>query len=693
MVKDTPASRKMDHIQALRAAAVALVVLYHLWPHRLSGGYIGVDVFFVISGYLITSHLAREIRATGRVRLSLFWSRRIRRLLPASLLVIAVSAVVTFLVVPQSYWLQYMRELGAATVYLENWALANDAVNYLAADNTASPVQHFWSLSVEEQFYIAWPLLLVMGSAVATALARARDEARALVVVLTAIFVASLAYSVYLTYGSPGSAYFSTFTRAWEFAAGGLLACVSLRRLNQKWFAPMLAWLGLILIAIAAVMFTSATPFPGIAAALPVGGAIAFIAFGESNRGAGPMRWLGAKWIQWLGDASYSVYLWHWPILIFLPFVVEHELTWSYKVVVVAATLVAAAFTKAFVEERFRLPRAAQHPGVGGVYAAAAGGMLVVLGLAGSGWFFANAQVKAYSSDLAAIAAGPTAECFGAASLDAGLRDACTNVEWDAVAPPRIAIGSDVPAVFEDECRTAPEDSEVKPCEYGDPDGKFWVVLVGDSHAAQWTPAFERAATAHGWRLTVFYKAACAFTAAADRNRSDVNRPSCLAWNNGVMDWLAGGTAPDVVATSAVRNHAFLDDEGKESATIAVDGYADRFQELVQGGSQVVAIVDNPQMRKTDIACVADGAGLAEDCGRNEKGALARDDYLTPATQKVKGAYAADLTDYFCVNDECPSVVGPVVVYRDSSSHLTKTYVETLTPYLMKTMEAAGVRL
>jgi len=688
-----PPGRKLGHIQALRAIAVALVVLYHLWPNRLSGGYVGVDVFFVISGYLITAHLAREMRATGHVRLSLFWARRIRRLLPASLLVIAVSTVATLLVVPQSYWLQYMREFGAAALYVENWVLAGDAVNYLAEDNTASPVQHFWSLSVEEQFYIAWPLLLVAGAAVAKALSRSRDDPRAVVAVLTTIFATSLGYSLYLTHANPDVAYFSTFTRAWEFAAGGLLACLSLRRLTLNSLAPVVAWWGLGAIVTAAAVFTRQTPFPGIAAALPVAGALAFIAAGGTDRVFAPMRWLKTQWIQWLGDASYSVYLWHWPLLILLPFVLGHELTWSYKVVVVVATVGAAAVTKTHVEDRFRRARDASRPGIGGVYAFAALGMFAIVSLAASGWLTANAQVKAYANDIESIAAAGTAECFGAASLDQGLRDACASAEWEAVFPPRVAIGSDVPHVFEDECRTGPEEAEVKPCEYGDPDGAYWVVLVGDSHAAQWAPAFERVAIERGWRLTVLYKAACAFTAAADRNRSEAFGPSCLEWNNGVMGWLDEGSTPDLVATSAVRNHSFLDDSGEESAQIAEDGFARRYRELVQRGSQVVAVVDNPQMRKQDIACVADGTDLLSECGRSADSALAREDYLTPATRKVDGAYVVDLTSYFCVNDFCPGVVGSVVVYRDTSSHLTKTYVETLTPYLVEAMEDAGARL
>ena len=159
-------------IQGLRAAAVMLVVIFHLWPSRLPGGYAGVDVFFAISGFLITAHLVREVERTGTVALPAFWARRARRLLPASMLVLLVSAVGVLVWVPVTYWQQFLREAAAATTYVLNWLLTRDAVDYLAAENAASPVQHYWSLSVEEQFYLVWPLLIIL----AVSLARTRRQ-------------------------------------------------------------------------------------------------------------------------------------------------------------------------------------------------------------------------------------------------------------------------------------------------------------------------------------------------------------------------------------------------------------------------------------------------------------------------------------------------------------------------------------
>ena len=218
-------------VQALRTLAVGLVVLYHLWPARLPGGYIGVDVFFVISGFLIIAHLLREVERTGRVSLSTFWARRIRRLLPAAFTVLAASTAFTLFVLPPSVVENSLRQISAASVYVLNWLLATESVDYLDAANHATLVQHFWTLSVEEQFYIVTPLLIAGTMGIGRLIARRRGVAtnathhrRSISIALLTVFVASLGYSVITTAVTQPFAFFDTFARAWEFAGGGLLA-------------------------------------------------------------------------------------------------------------------------------------------------------------------------------------------------------------------------------------------------------------------------------------------------------------------------------------------------------------------------------------------------------------------------------------------------------------------------------------
>src|SRR3954469_2172017 len=202
-------------IQGLRAVAVAVVVVCHFWPAALPGGFVGVDVFFVISGFLITSHLLREVAATGRVSLAAFWARRARRILPAALLVLAVCALATLALVPDVHRSQFFAEIRASAFYVQNWQLAHSAVDYFARGDGPSPVQHFWSLSAEEQFYLVWPVLILIAAAI---------HRRAIAIVLGAVTIASLVYSISKTASDPAAAYFITPTRAWEFGFGGLLA-------------------------------------------------------------------------------------------------------------------------------------------------------------------------------------------------------------------------------------------------------------------------------------------------------------------------------------------------------------------------------------------------------------------------------------------------------------------------------------
>src|SRR5262249_35721944 len=213
-------SEVRPEIQALRAVAVSIVVAWHFWPHSLSGGFVGVDVFFAISGFLITSHLLREADRTGAVGLARFWARRARRILPAALLVLFAVAIATIIFVPQIYWTQNFDGIRASTAYVENWFLAHQAVDYLHSNDVATPVTHFWSLSAEEQFYLIWPVLILF-SALA---ARLRTRRRVIAIVLGAVTLASFVYSIYDTNADPAQAYFITPTRAWEFGLGGLLA-------------------------------------------------------------------------------------------------------------------------------------------------------------------------------------------------------------------------------------------------------------------------------------------------------------------------------------------------------------------------------------------------------------------------------------------------------------------------------------
>ncbi len=301
-------------IQGLRALAVALVVIYHLYPGLLPGGFVGVDVFFVISGFLITGHLWRGYQRTGTVGVVDFWGRRARRLLPAAVLVLTVTWVVSRLVLPVSRLADTATQIRASALYFQNWQLAHDAVDYLTDQDPASPVQHFWSLSVEEQFYLLWPLLFLVAGFVARR--RGGRSGRAVIAGLTSVLVVgSLTYSVYETRVDPKAAYFVTTTRMWELGLGGLLALLPAR--PQRWLARRgwLGWVGLAMIIAFPFALRGTTAFPGWVALLPVMGAVLLIAGGSAAGRSGPAPLMSARLMVFLGGISYALYLWHWPVI------------------------------------------------------------------------------------------------------------------------------------------------------------------------------------------------------------------------------------------------------------------------------------------------------------------------------------------------------------------------------------------
>ncbi|MDQ5839588.1 MAG: acyltransferase, partial [Chloroflexota bacterium] len=391
----------LPEIQALRAVAVMMVVLYHYWPGTLKGGYVGVDAFFVISGYLITSHLLRESDRTGTVRLWAFYARRARRLLPASLLVLLFAALGAILLLPTDLWDATAHELMASGFYVQNLWLASKAVTYSASNDVASPVQHYWSLSAEEQFYLVWPSLIIISCLLARRWLRGRTLT-AVGFTLLLVTLGSLALSVWATQTNPAAAYFITPTRAWEFGAGALVVL-----LMRKWVPPLawarlLRWLGLIALLASAWLFSGVTPFPGHAALLPVTATAAIIVAGDTGRADPSDLIVRLRPVQWLGDASYSIYLWHWPMLVFAPYVVHHNLRAPELLALMLLCLVISGLSRSFAEDATRFwPRLTRTPRA--TLAAAGVGMLVIALVSGTQVYAAGVRERQTAALLAEV--------------------------------------------------------------------------------------------------------------------------------------------------------------------------------------------------------------------------------------------------------------------------------------------------
>ena len=687
-------------IQGLRAVAVLLVVGYHLFPHHLRGGYVGVDVFFVISGYLITGQIMKEVVSTGRLSLLGFWGRRVRRLLPAALLVLTVCLALTWLFAPTALWSQWLGQISASALYVENWVLAADAVDYLAQGNAPSIVQHFWSLSVEEQFYIVWPILVVL---VLVALRWARHSsrnARVALIVLATISVASLVWSVAQTNFEPGIAYFSTATRIWEFGAGALLVFLPAAVLRAA-LRYLLGWAGLAAIALAGILFTAATPFPGYAALLPVAGAAAVIVAGGPDLPRSAASLLSIRPAVFIGDISYSTYLWHWPLIIIAPYATGLPLTLPAKAGVVVLTLALAWASTTWVERPLRhLPALSARrwrsfaAGVVAMALVVGGSLSLQADLQGRlDAARAAEQAAAEMADQTALeaieaAAGGTidpgaAVCLGPAALDPN--NGCSSAigAGEYLVPPAVVGSRSFEALYPG-CMGGQDERKPVTCEVGETVAPTrTIALVGDSHATHWVGAFDVLGRALHWRVIVSTKASCPFIA-TDRLVDGENGARigiCREVSDEVLDELTSGHEVDAVFTSAFGSAYGWDGDPAEGLSY----YASALSEV---GIPLIVLRDVPRVkdRANSPACLQSTVDVL-DCSLPRGEALVPDAYSDIAASV--GLPVIDLTDQFCDATWCYAVVGGVVVYVDYS-HLSSEYSALLAPAIFRDLLDLG---
>ncbi|MGP5073623.1 acyltransferase family protein [Arthrobacter rhombi] len=670
--QSVPERRFRLDIQGLRAIAVTLVVTYHLLPDTFTGGYIGVDVFFVISGFLITNHLLSKPPTTPRL-LADFWARRVRRLLPAAFAVIVATLCLTWLVAPESRWRSVSWDGIASAFYMQNWRLAASSTDYLAAEEAPSPLQHYWSLSIEEQFYIFWPILILVVLAVAV---RMRWNSRVAVTVALAVITGvSFGYGLYLTTSEPSAAYFVSTTRIWELGVGALLAC-----LHQLWQPGRLmgiiyAWAGLLLILWASITYTPATPFPGAAALAPTLGAALFMWPASSSRWS-PTGFLGIKPIQWVGDASYSIYLWHWPLIAIVPWVGNGRLGWIDSVVIIVATLGLSALSKNFIEDRFRQARMLRLPSRS--FAMGASSMVLVAALAVVPVVYVGQQERATEHEVASAKAG-TDPCLGARALDKPIQD-CPIVARDQLIPEPAVAGDDKANAYADDCWEESPFPGLTKCVYGQ--GSRNIALVGNSHAGQWLPALQKIAADRDFRITTFLASSCA-PLDADLELGEKAQSGCRAWGQRMLKATSGGKF-DLVIVSARNVHGVA---GSSEASFQLDleaGYSGLLQSWQKQKTNVLVLHDTPFPQDTIKSipdCLADDDRTVEECSGDAAAWIPEDPLYAAAKKGGSTIHTADLNAHICRPERCYGANGGVVTYFDGS-HLSATYSATLSPYL-----------
>ncbi|GGI05957.1 acyltransferase family protein [Egicoccus halophilus] len=686
----TPRRFRSD-IEGLRGIAVLLVMIYHAGAAWLPGGYVGVDVFFVLSGYLITRGLVTELERTGRIALPTFYARRFRRLLPASTLVLVTTVLGARVFASPMVAESVARDGLWSAAWLANYRFVAVGLDYLAADLAESPLLHFWSLAVEEQFYVLWPLL-VLGLAAAF---RGRGR-RPIVAGLVVVTLVSFAWAVVDSVTDPTLAYLSLHTRAWELAAGALLALVGARL--GPGAARLAAGVGLAAVVGAAAVFDATTTFPGPWALIPVLGTVAVLAAGDRDRNPlAPV--LDRAWLQRTGKLSYSLYLWHWPVLVLTEHALGRPLRALEAVACLAASWLLAEASFALVEDPVRHSRrlAARPRNSLSMGASLAAGSLVLslvaaisaptLTGAGQSERALLEAMAQFTSDGEPDAAGKPVSVAG--ELDEALRtilEAAGDTEAvpAGLTPPLAEAGERLPRIYDDGCVASGVESP--PCVYGDPAAERTLVLFGDSHAAHWFPAFERLAVERGWRLVVLVKAGCP---SADIHiwRDGTRGDACTTWREHAFTRLADERPELLVVSNAshYEAHTFEGErlEGEDARNLA-EGQSRTTSRIheVSPDTRVVAFGVSPRLDFVAPECLARNLDTLEACTPTLADAVdleLRDAQRARAT--ADGIAFVDTTRFVCAEGRCPLVVGDLLVYWDTH-HLTVAYAHWVTPAL-----------
>jgi peptidoglycan/LPS O-acetylase OafA/YrhL len=676
-------------IQGMRALAVGVVILAHSGFRTFSGGFVGVDVFFVISGFLITSLLMREADRAGRISLVGFYARRARRILPAAVVVAVATVVASILFLPLVRAVEIIKDSLWSAAFAANFRFAAVGTDYFAKGEPSSPLQHYWSLSVEEQYYLVWPLLLIGWLWVA----RRRGSGprrRWLLVVLGLASLASLLWSIHATHAAPTSAYFSSLTRAWELGLGSATAILLSRGHLRapRWLREALAVAGLAAIAFATFAFDANTPFPGILAAVPVLGTVLLLATGAAPQEQATLvgRLLSLRPARVLGDWSYSLYLWHWPVIRIAE---DHLQQRRLSLVALAFALVAivalSAATYRWVETPFRRGVVWSRPRYGvALYPLS---LLVVLVAAVGGRTWVDLELGAYG-DRPAISTADFADENLSEDPVVALVEASVLAAREGRAvpsdlePPVLGLRKQTATLGDCDYRTGTQ----RLCPMGDSGSERKIAVVGDSHARAWTPAIDRVGELAGYATYNFVYSGCSATTNIQVD-IDTQRPfqACedfKAWTQQALRKLQ----PDliIVATSALSP---VLDSGGSFVNIGTDpagfkeaareGFASHLRLMKALAPRVAVLGGTPKLPREPGVCLSSGSVDLGDCLFRRgpiRHAIQRE--FSHAAEDL-GAQFVDASKWFCFQRDCPAVVGRVITMRDSE-HVTPTYARML---------------
>ena len=675
-------------LDGLRGIAIALVAMFHVWFGRVSGG---VDVFLALSGFFFGGRLLRTALTPG----TSLWpvpevSRLVRRLLPALVVVLAASAVLTILIQPETRWETFADQSLASLGYFQNWELANTASDYLRAGEAVSPLQHIWSMSVQGQFYIAF-LALIFSFAHLFRRRLGNHMRISFVMLLSSLTIASFVYAIFAHNTDQATAYYNSFARAWELLLGALLGALVPYVRWPMWLRTTVAVIALAAILSCGALIDGVKEFPGPWALVPVGATMLFILSaanrqadpGTAGRLPAPNRLLATAPFVSLGAMAYSLYLWHWPLLIFwLSYTGRPRVNFLEGAIVLLLSGVLAWLTLNYVENPLRYRGTAKAPRVTPAVPLRArlrrptitlGSIVGLLGVALTATSFTWREhvtvQRANGKDLAALS---TVDYPGAGALINGAK-----VRKLPMRPTVLEARDDLPVTTTDGCISDFDNSDVVNCTFGDKEATRTIALAGGSHAEHWITALDALGQLHHFKVVTYMKMGCPLTTETSPLVMGDNRPypGCRVWNERVMPKLIADH-PDFVFTTSTRPWNIKPGDVMPATYIGI------WQTLSDNNIPILAMRDTPWMVRNGQPyfpsdCLANG-GDAISCGIKRSDVLSDHNQTLDFVAQFPLLKPLDMSDAVCRKDICRAVEGNVLLYRDAH-HISTTYMRTMT--------------
>jgi peptidoglycan/LPS O-acetylase OafA/YrhL len=660
-------------LQGLRGIAVVFVLLFHAEFKGFQGGFVGVDIFFVLSGFLITKNLLEEEIKTGTISLRNFYAKRLRRLLPASSLVLIATLILGYFYLPPVLLPDLTRDISAATLYISNFIFAGRATDYFAANATPSPVLHFWSLSLEEQFYIFWPVTVLL-------LAKTKLLTHTTVRLFSVLtFATSLSFAIWLLPRSEPWAFFSLPTRAWQLALGAFIATFvfKLEKLSYK-VAWVLGTLGLGAVIASGLFIRNAANFPGLIALLPTIGAGLIIVAGVQRRRNLAWNLLSVKPLQYLGKISYSIYLWHWPLFVIPMIASGQALSVKSKLTLIAVTFLLSIVTEKYVEERFRLGGLRNRRPIITFYTAVFSMLILVISSIGvRADVLSNSHKHVAKSTLALNLPTSTTR---PKTIDAPVPD-------DLV-PSLFEAKSDHPITYSDHCNVQVNQLPTgASCIYGDTKSTTTVALFGDSHAMAWFPALNSISISNHWKLYSQTMSACGPPDLKQWNNSAaIEMQNCPIWRETAIARIIKAK-PLFVLTTGTRAFAAVKDDGSiapasENATLWEAGMKRTLAKFKAAGIRVIMVSDVPYANGDPVVCLSAHPDSSIACANPVSSAI--DTNWLNLERKVSTAESVPLIEpqmWVCPSTPCPVVISNILIYLDAG-HMTATFANSLSAKL-----------